>query len=379
VNQLLHKSSLVFCIVSQMTLLHACSEDNGDLRKPYEARIVAFTPDGYRLQTVSIASLENPDNLGNTLVDFLGNAALDGEAEIDEIIDPSKKDSIYIDKGQPIRLDYQGRNGVIHPRNFDSMALLSLLYNYEKTMTFWQEQMDLSFDDFGKLRLFYAPRIKVRGRMGTIENTSKVNAAFLPGPRDLLFFRTARIEEIPINMNLGVLAHEFSHAIFDYRFADKDATVYMLGSERNQDELRGINEGIADYFSYIVTNRVEDFGDSLSVLGKYRTLPVAWSYSELSGSDCPESPYCKGSILASALFDIAAADGQSPVDVAKIVYDALPLLRTSWLEHANDIDFDYHYLIKHIISLAPAEAKNTYCESFKRWFDVSTVSTRIGC
>jgi len=368
---------LLWLAATSLLLITSCGQETPD--KPYRAKIVAFTPDGYRLKTVQFQTLEDIDTLKGPIGRFIGNAALDGNSEIEEIIDPRKKDSIYIDRGQNVRLDYKVRGGTVYPRNYDTMALLSLYYHYEKTVLYWTQEMDLPFDDFGALRIFYAPRIKATGKEGSIDSTVKVNAAFLPGPRDLFFFQTSGVEQIPITMNLGVIAHEFSHAIFDFRFADKNASLYLAGTEDTQDQLRGINEGIADFYAYLVTRRPEDLGESLPVLAAERTLPVGWTYSSLADADCHGGFYCKGSILASALYELSQHAELSPNLVGKMVYDALPQFRKNWQEHADDPDFNYHFLIKEIIEVADPSLHSILCSRFQHWFDVATVADNIGC
>ena len=95
--------------------------------------------------------------------------------------------------------------------------MLGTYYTYENVIAYWRQNLGLDLSDFGKLRLFHAPRIKAESQ--GISITQKLNAAFFPGPRDFLLFRTSSYESIPLNINFGVMAHEFGHAIFDYKFA----------------------------------------------------------------------------------------------------------------------------------------------------------------
>lgn len=351
--------------------------DAGD--GPHTVRIIASSGNGYSLQNVTVRTLTNLEHMEGELSAILGDASLNADANIEEFISPNSRDNIYLDKGKQVRLDFENKAGVIHPKNFDSMAMLAMYYNYEKTFTYWQDNLGLDVDDFGHLRMLYAPRIKRELSGGSFEGTVKVNAAFLPGPRDFFFFKTSPIELLPINMNFGVMAHEFSHAVFDYKFAKKDAAFYNTEQLDSEVRLRAINEGIADYFSFMVTGRVEEFGDSLESLKDYRTLPVFWTLSSLSGSGCKSEAYCEGSLLASALYEIAITDGQDILEVGKIVYESLEGFGTDWQELKETSDFDYHVILNRILETASSQNADLslFCSKFVKYFDNDDLIGRL--
>jgi hypothetical protein len=350
---------------------------------PFQAHIAAFNSgsSGYSLQTVRYQTLNNIDTMDGDVASILGNAAINGEMEISEVLAPSDPDDVYIDVGEPVDLDYEVRGGVVYPRNFDSMVMLGTYYTYENVIAYWRTNLGLDLADFGKLRLFHAPRIKAESQ--GISITQKLNAAFFPGPRDFLLFRTSSYESIPLNINFGVMAHEFGHAIFDYQFAKKDAFTYLTDSDTANEQLDGINEGLADFFSFMVTGKTDDFGQSLAELAAERIPPVSWTYSTLLDAEangtCNGGFYCKGSILASALYEIATSNGQSLLNVGKVVYAALDSFRADWLANRNDSLFDYHYLIKRIVEEAGTDNQTTYCTSCKKWFDKEPVLSNMGC
>lgn len=355
----------------------ACGQK--DPSKPYKAHIVASTPNGYQLTTVEYSTLTDPFSMEGDIGVILGDAVVDALASGEDIIDPNKRDSIYIESGKTIKLDYEVKSGVIYPKNFDSMALLSLYYNFERTFKFCQENLGLTLEQFGISRIFYAPRMRASSEGTTLEGTMKINAAFLPGLRDFWFFKTSKLEDVPIAMNFGVLAHEFGHSIFDIKFAKKEPAFYNTGLSSNEDELSGINEGIADFFSFVVTNSTSEFAASLASAAKERTLPVSWTYSTLGSASCAGSFYCKGSILASALYEISTTGNRKPSDVGKIVYQAMEDFRTDWQNEKESSLFDYNYFIYRIVAQVSGTEKTDYCQIFQKWFDETRVKDNIGC
>ena len=368
---------LMLCVLLQTII--GCSDGKNAGSGPFTAHIIATDGSNYDFRDVTFSTLTNLDNVEGEVTSVLGDAALNADAGIDEFISPNAQDSIYLEKGKRVRLDYLLKDGVVYPKNFDSMAMLAMYYNYEKTVLFWQENLNLDLSAFGLLRMFYAPRVKRQVEGISVEGSIKINAAFLPGPRDFFFFKTSPVENLPINMNFGVMAHEFSHAIFDYQFAEMDATVYETDFEQSQTRLRAVNEGVADYFSYMVTQRVEEFGDSLESLGTYRTLPVSWTISNVGSSGCLGGAYCEGSLLASALYEVVVIGKQDPVVVGLHVFNALPLLRTSWLDTRDNDSFDYHYILNDILDQVAGANQDIspYCQAFFKYFDSSDLQRKL--
>jgi len=374
------KSNLL-CGALQLSLslsLVGCGQDSPP--KPFKARILSSEAGVYSLKTVVMPTLTSADAVQGELAELRGNAVIDSTVEIQEIINPTSRDSIFTLPGRAVQLDYSVTDGVIYPSNFDSMAMLAVYSNYERVFTFWKANFGLDVSDFGRLRLFFAPRISAGGDGLTAEVTLKLNAAFLPGNRDFLLFKTSRLEKVPVMMNLAIVAHEFGHAVFDDRFAKKDAEFYLTSNEHAEEQLSGINEGVADFFAaMVVGNNLTEFKASIEELGEQRILPVGWTMSTLETSKCQGSFYCKGSVLASSLYEIATTGGQDTLQVGKVLYEALDGFRAHWVAQKNSQDFDYHFLLSEIVKAAPAEERTVYCNSFRKWFDVAHVREKIGC
>ncbi len=371
-------TSIVVLFCMQLMIFSACGKrDNA--KAPFEARIIASENGVYQLRTVQFRYLTNIDNLDGSVTEIIGHAALNADAGIDEFIDPNAHDSLYIDRGRRVFIDYTLDGNVVVPRNFDSMAMLAMYYNYERTIGYWLDAQAFTLEDFGKLRMYYAPRIKSQSKEGSIEGSIKVNAAFLPGPRDLFFFKTSRLEQVPINMNFGVMAHEFGHALFDYKFANKNAAFYQTNDREAEDQLRGINEGLADFFSFAVTGANEEIGESLASIRDERLLPVKWTYSTLNDSQCEGGVYCKGSILASALYEIAQLPNQSVASVARIAFESLGDFSADWEKEKESSSFNYHFIINRILARAAASDHASYCTVFNKWFDRDVLRSKLNC
>jgi hypothetical protein len=369
----------------------ACGSTAG-IKNPIRAKIITSTDTGYGLKEVSFKTLTNLREMDGELAVLKGDAALNITSEIGEIVTSKDPDSLYSSIGKSVNLDYVVEGDVAIPRNFQSMAMLSIYYHYERIFLFWRDNLGLKLSDFGKLRLFMNPRIEANSGNVSVSQVIKVNAAFLPGPRDFWFFKTSPLEEIPINMNLGVLAHEFGHAAFDVAFAEKDSTFYEIdtnseapshGNEAKSIKLSAFNEGLADYFSWMVTGKLTEFGESLAVLGTERVMPVKWTLSKLeqdvTDRICSGGFYCFGSLFSSALYEIANLDGSTPVSVGRAAYAALSDLRSDWVAAKKGEDFEYYHIINRIFTRLDGVNTSESCKIFKKWFDVAAVKEKIEC
>ncbi|NRA44353.1 MAG: hypothetical protein HRU09_05290 [Oligoflexales bacterium] len=332
------------------------------------------------MQTVTFNTLNNLEKMDGSVAKIIGNATLDIDQE-QEVLLGANPDEIYLNIGEDVSLNYTVEDDIVHPLNFHSMAMLSIYYNFEKVVEFWRDNLSLDLADFGKRRLFYDPDIAASSAFGSVSGTIKLNAAFLPGVRDFWFFKTSPLERVPFKMNMAIMAHEFSHGVFDYVFANTGAGFYDSDSEIATDQLSGINEGIADYNAWMVTGRESEFVESLEQFAKERTIPVSWNSQDLidRGTEiCTGGFYCKGSVLASALYEVAIQDGFGRVKVGQTVHTAISSFREDWQNNKSDNSFDYHYFLIRVINEAANDSeKLVYCDAFKARFNDETNLSKV--
>ncbi len=358
--------------------LTACIQPNEKPEYPIVARILSSFSADYRLSDITISSLTNVDHMWGSVGTIKGQSALNVDADINEIMSSTDPDRVYSDRGHTVKTDYLVRDGVVIPQNFQTMEMLGLYHAYERTVSFWEENFDLSLATIGLPTLYYNPRL-ISSRDGEeVEVSTTMNAAYLPGVRDFWFFKTATQERVPVKMNFGVIAHEFGHFIFDYRFASLSREAYQTKLSINENFLSGLNEGLADFFSYVVTQSVEEFEASLPELAAERKLPVAWTLRTSTGAACGGSFYCQGSVLASALYEIAQLPGQDPVTVTHRVYDALPQFYKTWLAQRDTDLANYSFFLNALLTEAGTD-QTAYCVVLKKWFDTDNVRLNLAC
>lgn len=359
-------------------LSSACSPREADANFPYVARIISSQEGIYKLSNVTLETLEDVRTLRGRIGELRGNASLNLNIDSSEIITSAHPDDIYENRGSQVQIDYLVKKGVIVPQNFQSMEMLGLYSNLERTIRYWEDNFGIDFEAIGYPGFLYNPK-RTSKKSGITEEVAQVmNAAYIPGVRDLWFFKTSPRERVPVKMNFGVVAHEFGHFIFDYRFAGFDPSAYDIESANNERMLSGLNEGLADFFAYMVTGSPREFGNSLPSLAAERNLPVGWTASTLLESGCKGGYYCEGSLLASALFEISNAAGQTPLKVGALAYEALPLFAEAWQKFYKQELLDYRLYIEAFLSVS-GDDKELYCSIIKKWFDTESYRAGISC
>ncbi|WP_141733504.1 hypothetical protein [Oligoflexus tunisiensis] len=359
-------------------VLTACTVPENTPEYPIIARILTSIDGRYQLANVKIETLTDVDHMSGTVGLIIGQAALNVDADVAEIMSSTDPDAVYSDRGHMVQTDYILEDGVVIPQNFQTMEMLGLYSVYERTVAFWVENFDIPFETIGLPSLYYNPRLRREKDGEAVEVSTTMNAAYLPGVRDFWFFKTASREHVPVKMNFGVVAHEFGHYIFDYQFARFDRGAYDTILAVNENFLSGLNEGLSDYFSYAVTQSVTEFGASLPELDQERRLPVSWTLRTSLSGVCTGSFYCQGSVLASALYEIAQLPGQTPLRVAQRAFRSLPDFRNNWLENRDNNLMDYSALLNAILTQAP-EDQEAYCNIFRKWFDTDNVRLKLTC
>ncbi len=361
-----------------LSLLAACGIKQASPSTPIRARILSSQDGVYSLRDVNFSTLVNVEHMQGSLGTILGHASASVDADPSEIIAASNPDGLYRKRGQTVHLDYIVKNGTVIPQSFASMEMLGLYYNFERTVMFWQEQLGLDFTSIGLPRLFYNPSLS-RSKNGQEEKISEVmNAAYLSGIKDLWFYQTSPREKIPVKMNFGIVAHEFGHYIFDYAFAKFEPAAYETNLLSNSELLSGMNEGIADFFSYMVAGNAKEFAKSLPELEAERSLPVSWTLSTLRSAACEGGHYCRGSILASALYEISQSPGQSAIAVGKNVLANLPYFQHRWESEAMDELVDESLLLTPLLTSEGVD-KSLYCKVFLKWFDTKSLQSNLPC
>lgn len=275
----------------------------------------------------------------------------------------------YRSRGGPVDFAYFEVDGVVHPEDFHSLNIATTYFNFEKAHLFFASHGAPLF----QLPVQYFPKFE-EGPSSNLQLLTD-NAHWDPILRTFAVLPFKDIKELPLGMNLGVVGHEFSHAVFTSRLFPEPGVPwlnrrYFIDPERFSPALnlnRSINEGLADYFGAVITDDPHFMRKSLSDYADLRRLdpPQPRCFTrELSVAltEAPHShydPYPMGSVLAAALWELntAAVGRQDALSTALL--DGMTELGARFREKEDTITLAH--AIDALASAMPPDLKPRAC------------------
>lgn len=209
-------------------------------------------------------------------------------------------------RGRVADLRYRLEEGVAVPSDIDSLTMLSVYYQFDYIADLLKTLTGISIEEVvsrhGKIDVLYHPEFV----QNDSSKSSKRNAAFYPTFYQFLIMAPSEIERVPVGVNLQVLAHEFGHLVFDHVLASPDKVQgYNIDLFQLEYPIMGLNEGFADFFSYVVTGSTNVLGASLkdfpNEVKERNFSSTTFKYDNYPHS-CKGTFYCIGTVFAKALF-----------------------------------------------------------------------------
>lgn len=346
-------------IILDILLIFACEKfeyNNNNILLPVS------DGDSYIFSEIKIDSLTDISPLKSSRFEILDNSKIIAEENVGDKI--SAESDSGISDGENININYNVENNVIVPKDYKSMAALSILYLFDQAVEFYENNIALDLSDLGTIKIHYAPVISFSDSSISGEFTAFGNAAFVFSDNSFMVFKSGKGEEIPLAINQGVITHEFTHYIISkYVSEEEDYTKFM--------NFNALHEGLSDFFAVLHTGETNYITPSLPDESEKRGLPVDWIYeevemkaNELGASDFPA--YVIGSVIASALFEAQQTINSTGYEIGQLIIGSLSLLGKSLA--AND-SYDYPlYTYFEILAGSSGTNLNALCTSFKKWF-----------
>jgi hypothetical protein len=304
----------------------------------------------YELAPRELPELEDLATLRGTRIAFVGRPHIDYSGDVDNVlcgsidITPSDLD---------LRLAVE--NDVAIPRDQRSLAMVSAYHELQFVFARAEEVTGISREEFraAAMPVFFEPVLADdSGRLD-----GKTNAFYEPCSDAFGLFRPSSAEGVALAFNAQVLAHELGHAYFQRTFfaADGDCTPdpanldnpSFTGRFSTEEDIAGLNEGFADFFSFVLVGTTAVLNDTLgpgTFAGERALSPAIPNYVAFNGfaPECDQEFYCTGTELARSLYEGYVADGHDPRDpvaraaLGREVVDALRLLPTAMRSYTDD-------------------------------------------
>lgn len=401
----------------------SCSSSQPRFEAPYKANVISFnsrtttTDETWSIDTKKLESLEQPTKGQGKFFEIITGASIKINSTTGSL---TVATSTTHERGD---LRLENIDGIIVARDTLSLYAISAFYSFEQLFNQIAQVIPLSkerfVDEIGdKLKIFLQPSLVEGDSFKNTVVTPKTNAAFNPENNDFYLLKSSELEKIPLAANYKVIAHEFGHLIFKKAF-DSGRFAVCQGNEeqdvlnRKKDKnftgrwsleysVSGINEGYADFVSYMFTRSVNPLADAFvgtfansqeedrSLTGK------AFTFDQLSNdSFCSGSFYCIGTLFARALYSISKDYEDNPEKMTSFshrVYtslglvrerltqapyvDLLPLpsdaiaqcIRTPEINLSYDGSVNSAFLAAFVSVFPDAEEKSKLCSSFEELF-----------
>lgn len=321
----------------------SCANEPADPGAPYIAPVVVLSPvqnagdaATFSLEEKQLSTLFDLKNMNGTYFQIVGG----GKLSLTDINGSQVQDPEFEGGGAPL-LRYNVKDGVIAPRDYTTLAVLSAFYQYEQVFENMQALIGLSADDYlalnGKMKILFEPALVAKTKGTEANVVIKLNAAFIPGKEQFVLFRRSAVEKVPIALNLQVIAHEFGHAAFEQSFYRNTFDQYSRFAQEMV--VSGMNEGFADVLSWAMTGSADVLRGSIDIADaadarNFANLQFNFDdlletgYATSDDPACSGSFYCIGTLFASAVLksrdDLGLGNSfQDRTSVSQAVYSAL--------------------------------------------------------
>jgi len=266
---------------------------------------------------------------------FQGNARLVLDASDPQwqqaTTDEARAAAITRQAGNPVHASYIDKGGVLFPADFHSWNLVSAWYGLEEAYRYWQG-VGVPGEEMNGLQLHYFPEFRITG--GATVPAEKDNAFFFSPLKAFVLLPFESLQGVPLALNAGVLAHEYSHRVFNQRVYGGATLPAPLitwpvgGASAGANLLKSADEGFADYHAYGVTclspsgcnpfflepslpaavAGARDFSRADRCLSSAQRF--AMEGEPLSTFDGRGGPYEVGTVIAAALYQAGEKSGQ---------------------------------------------------------------------
>lgn len=227
--------SIVFSLV-----LTACEQPDVTIR----LLVYDWAADTYMFKDVEVRTLTDVNTLQGRATNIYGGA----ELTLNYVQNHLK----WQDNGHDIAFSAIDKGGVLIPEDYDSLAMASIYYNIESARFFFIETLGLQIDVVGSLPTYYWASLTIVDQLGR-ETTLLDNAfyMFMTEKRAFFVMPFEQFQWIPMSLNVGIMTHEYTHAVFDVLVLGLSGDGFLSDSGANF--LYGLNEGCADFMAVAFT------------------------------------------------------------------------------------------------------------------------------
>lgn len=214
----------------------------------------AFVPQTVELETYEGLAPVDPITLQGPAANLVGGARILVDSNDPQLqgplTDQQLADALIKEKGSTPRASYVQQEDVLWPADFHSWNMATTYYNFQQAFDYFQQVVNVPAEQLTDNTVFYFPDFTLKDQS---PNPVKDNALFFPPIQAFVVLPFEQLQKVPLSMNPGVIAHEFSHRVFN-RLAFQGQSVpepfntwagFLQTPALNL--LKAMDEGLADY------------------------------------------------------------------------------------------------------------------------------------
>lgn len=261
---------------------------------------------------------------------------------------------------RPVDVTFYKSGATYFPANYDSLVAVSLYNAVEQSYEVYatlNPRMDLltSYPNVGKDTWIVhdAKRMTTSTTGGpeqevadnaeyfSVQNQSSVGDSL----RNFIFsYPNLEVTQMPLAVNVGIIAHEFSHLVFNHYFWEPAGTINTSGAKPTQNTLSSLDEGVADYIGYLATQDPSFFLCSFPTENRDLSKPKIFSADvvariQSNGSDF--DAHEGGAIFAAINYEIGTALGDQRKNGALIAALIPYLLQCQDTRSGNSLSLNF--------------------------------------
>ncbi len=284
-----------------VTLFASCAPDT---KQPVQVMALVRGPGGhYQSTQVEIRTLSDAVAMKGSVASLVGGARIyvDGNDPLlmssgGALTDERLAEVFIKDEGSEPRASYIEKDGVLWPADFHTWNMVTSYFNLELAFDYFQS-MGVPGEELAGVRVFYFPSF-VLAEFGP--NEIKDNALYFTPVKSFMVLPFDQLQEAPLAINAGVMAHEYSHLVFTRLVYDDAALPVALsrwadgGLRLQPNLLKALDEGLADYHAFGASCR-SAFGCDT------RLLSTSFEEKQVDERDFSRNELCLTEGLSSAL------------------------------------------------------------------------------
>ncbi|MGQ0505617.1 MAG: hypothetical protein ACT4TC_09880 [Myxococcaceae bacterium] len=228
---------------------------------PVKVMAVVRSADGaYKAQPVELATLTDATAMQGDVADFQGGARIvvdENDPLFDQgpLTDAQLASVLLKNPGSSPRASYVEKSGVLWPVDFHTWSMVSTYWNFEKAFNYFKGTGVVDMEALSgrnASKVYYFADITFTDRS---PKPQRDNAYFYSVIQGFVLAPFDSLQRLPLSMNMGVIAHEYAHRVFNLRVYKGAALPRYVsdwdGTATPQiNLLKAMDEGFADYHAF---------------------------------------------------------------------------------------------------------------------------------